>query len=81
MTAQIEVLAILLAAIALFILDRWRYDVTAMLALLALALLRILPERELFSGFGNPAVITVAGVMVVSRALWNVGLVDAITAW
>ena len=80
-TSQIEVLAILVAAIALFILDRWRYDVTAMLALLALALLRILPERELFSGFGNPAVITVAGVMIVSRALWNVGLVDAITAW
>ena len=52
-----------------------------MLALMALALLRILPDRDLFSGFGNPAVITVAGVMVVSRALWNVGLVDAITAW
>ena len=81
MTSQIEVLAILMAAIAFFILDRWRYDVTAMLALMALALLRILPGRELFSGFGNPAVITVAGVMIVSRALWNVGLVDAITAW
>ena len=80
-TSQIEVLLILLAAIASFILNRWRYDVTAMLALLALAVLRILPQRELFSGFGNPAVITVAGVMVVSRALWNVGLVDAISAW
>ena len=81
MTSQIEVLAILLAAIALFILDRWRYDFTAMFALLALALLRILPQRELFSGFGNPAMITVAGVMIVSRELWNVGLVDAIATW
>ncbi len=81
MASQLLVFAVLLGAVVLFVLDRWRYDVVAMMALMVLTLTGVVPAGEAFSGFGNPAVITVAAVMIVSRALWNVGLVDAITAW
>ncbi|MBS3803499.1 MAG: SLC13 family permease [Oleiphilaceae bacterium] len=49
-----------------------------MLALLVVALLGLVPEKEVFAGFGHPAVITVAGVLVVSRGLINAGVVDSI---
>ncbi len=64
----------------LFIHGRWRYDVVALLALLTLAVLRIVPPAEAFSGFGHPAVITVAAVLVVGRGMFNSGVVDKIAA-
>jgi len=75
-TDQILVFAILAAALLLFIHGRWRYDVVAVLALLAVVLTGIIPAATAFSGFGNPAVITVAGVLIITRAFRNAGIVD-----
>ncbi len=75
---QALVFAILLTALALFIWGRWRYDVVALMALCAAALGGIVPAREAFAGFGHPAVITVAAVLVASRALSNAGAVDLV---
>ncbi|MCG8544844.1 MAG: SLC13 family permease, partial [Alphaproteobacteria bacterium] len=66
---QIYVLAVLAAALGLFIWGRWRYDVVALLALVAVVLGGIVPANQAFLGFGHPAVITVAAVLVISRAL------------
>jgi di/tricarboxylate transporter len=77
---QIVLLAILLLALFLFVTERWRYDVVALLALLAATLSGTVPVDNAFSGFGHPAVITVGAVLVVSRALRNSGLVDLIAA-
>lgn len=68
----------LLAAFALFLWGRFRYDVVAMLALLAVTLTGLVPVGEAFSGFAHPAVITVAAVLILSRALQNGGIVDVI---
>jgi di/tricarboxylate transporter len=68
----------LLFAFALFLWGRFRYDVVAMLALLAVTLTGLIPFDQAFSGFGHPAVITVAAVLVLSRALQNAGIVDVI---
>jgi di/tricarboxylate transporter len=77
MTAeQITLFAILGAALLLFIWGRIRYDVVAVLALLAAVLSGLVPADEAFLGFGHPAVITVAGVLVLSRALRHSGLVE-----
>jgi di/tricarboxylate transporter len=54
------VFGVLLAALALFITGRWRYDIVALMALLAVAIAGIVPAREAFFGFAHPAVITVA---------------------
>jgi di/tricarboxylate transporter len=75
---QTLVFAILLAALALFIWGRWRYDIVALMVLCAATLGGIIPAREAFSGFGHPAVITVAAVLVISRALSNAGAIDLV---
>lgn len=76
MPEYLLVFATLLAAQALFVAGRPRYDLTAMLALLALTLVGVVPPAEAFQGFGHPAVVTVAAVLVASRGLQNAGVVD-----
>ncbi|PSF08299.1 SLC13 family permease [Marinobacter fuscus] len=72
------VFAILAVALAGFIWNRLRFDVVAMLALLAVSVLGIVPVEQAFAGFGHPAVITVAAVLVISQGLVNGGVVDEI---
>ncbi len=79
MTAeQIAVFAILAGALVLFVWGRWRYDVVAVTALMAAVLSGVVPAPDAFLGFGHPAVITVAAVLALSRALTRSGLVDLI---
>ncbi|HEX2255772.1 MAG TPA: SLC13 family permease [Afifellaceae bacterium] len=70
--------ATLFAAFALFLWGRFRHDIVAMLALLAVVLAGLIPFDDAFLGFAHPAVITVAAVLVLSRALQNAGIVDVI---
>lgn len=77
-TDQGIVFAVLAATLVLFVWNRLRFDVVAMLALLAIAIAGLLPTEALFAGFGHPAVVTVAAVLVVSQGLVNGGVVDQI---
>ena len=70
------VFAILAGAMVLFIIGRPRYDVVAALALLAAVFAGVVSSGEAFQGFGHPAVVTVAMVLIVSRALKNAGIID-----
>lgn len=74
MTSQVLVFAILIAALGLFLWGRWRHDMVAMIALLAAVILGVVPVNQAFSGFGHPAVITVAAVLVISRAIERSGI-------
>lgn len=78
---QATVFGVLFFALVFFILGRWRYDIVAFLALLIIALAGIVPRDQVFAGFGHPAVVTVAAVLVASRGLLNSGLVDSIAKW
>ena len=60
---------------SLFIWNRWRYDVVAGCALMAAVYSGIVPFDHAFIGFSHPAVITVASVLVISRALQSSGIV------
>jgi di/tricarboxylate transporter len=75
---QLALFAILGATVAMFAWGRWRHDMVAMAALLACVLAGLVPGEAAFSGFGHPAVITVAGVLVLSRALQVSGAVDVL---
>jgi di/tricarboxylate transporter len=75
---QAIVFAVLFATLGLFIWNRWRYDLVALAALLTVTLTGLIPAETAFSGLGHPAVVTVAAVLVISRALLNAGVVDAI---
>lgn len=79
MTAdQMLAFGILAATLVLFAWGRWRYDVVALLALLAVVLTGLIPVKDAFLGFAHPAVLTVAAVLVISRALQNAGIVDVV---
>ncbi|MCP1728206.1 di/tricarboxylate transporter [Natronospira proteinivora] len=78
MPAHQQILLLLLATLLLFAWGRWRYDLVAGMALLAAVLLDLVPSEEAFNGFAHPAVITVAAVLVISRALGSAGVVDLI---
>jgi di/tricarboxylate transporter len=72
---------VLVGALTLFAWGRWRYDVVALVALLTLVIAGIVPADTAFTGFGHPAVITVAAILVVSRGLQNSGLIDRVARW
>ena len=77
--SQIAVFAILAASLALFIWGRWRYDLVAIAALLAVFFTGLVKTDQLFSGFAHPAVITVAAVLIISRGLLNAGVIDTLS--
>lgn len=72
------VFVVLLIAVALFVTEVLPIDLVAMLMLLGLALTGVLTPAEALSGFSDPAVITIAGFFVISAALFNTGVVEAI---
>lgn len=57
-----------------FATDRVRHDLVALLMLGASVVLGIVPGKQAFSGFGDPVVITVAAVMIVSAAISRSGI-------
>ena len=64
--------------LAAFVWGRFRYDLVALAALLGSVMLGLVPGEEAFLGFGHPAVITVAAVLVISRGFERSGVVDVI---
>ncbi|MFD3000138.1 SLC13 family permease [Pontibacter toksunensis] len=75
---QILVFLTLGIALALFVWEKLRYDIVALLALFVLVIAGIIPAEDAFTGFSHPAVITVAAVLVISQALQHSGLIDVV---
>ena len=76
---QAVILAILAGTVAMFVWGRWRHDMVALASLLACVLAGLVPNAAAFAGFGHPAVITVACVLILSGGLQQSGAVDALT--
>jgi len=72
------VFAVILAVLAAMAAGRWRYDMIGLAGLLALAAAGILSPAEAVAGFGHPAVVTVAAVLVVGEALQASRAVDLV---
>jgi di/tricarboxylate transporter len=77
-TPQLLAFAILAAMMALFVWGRLRYDLVALIALLAAVVAGIVPYDKAFTGFSNDIVIIVASALVVSAAVERSGIVDAL---
>lgn len=75
---QILFLVILAGSLYLFISERMRVDVTAMLTLLAMVLAGVLDAREALSGFASEPAIIVAAVFVISGGLAATGITERI---
>lgn len=77
-TPQILIVAILLSTVGMFLWGRWRHDMVALGSLLACVITGLVDPSVAFNGFGHPAVVTVACVLVLSRGLQTSGAVDAL---
>jgi di/tricarboxylate transporter len=76
---QIILFSIFAAVFALLLWGRWRYDLVAFAALLTGVLTGVVPAHDAFAGFGHPATLVVALVLIVSAGLVNSGAVQLIT--
>ncbi len=75
---QMLIALILLFTIALFIWGKYRHDIVAALSLSCCVLTGLVSADLAFIGFGHPAVITVAAVLVISDVMRRCGVVDMI---
>ncbi|MBE20426.1 MAG: citrate transporter [Gammaproteobacteria bacterium] len=78
MDPQLQVALIILALLGFLIWGKWRYDGVTLTALALMVLLGLVPAKEAFLGFGHPAVITVALVLLISKALEKSGFINMI---
>ncbi|MDA9027660.1 SLC13 family permease [Gammaproteobacteria bacterium] len=76
MTDQTILAGTLVILMGLLIWGKWRYDAVTLICLAALVLFGVVPADNAFSGFGHPAVITVALVLLISRGLQEAGMVS-----
>ena len=72
------VFAIVIVMMVLFVRDRVRYDVVAMLALFASVLVGIVPADQAFTGFSDDVVVIVASALLVSGAVARSGIVASV---
>ena len=77
MTAdQVFLFALLVAIFALLLWGRVRYDVVALGALIVAYVGGVIPKGEIFAGFGHPATVIIALVLIVSRGLYRSGSIE-----
>ena len=75
-TPQILAFAILAAMMALFVWGRLRYDMVAVVALLAFLFTGIVPYDKAFSGFSDDIIVIVATALIVSAAVARSGVIE-----
>ncbi len=78
---QVWFLLILAGALYLFVSERVRVDVTAMLTLLALVIVGVLDAKQALSGFSSEPAIIVAAVFVISGGLAATGITEQVGLW
>ncbi|HTG38476.1 SLC13 family permease [Sphingomonas sp.] len=75
-TPQMLSIGLLIGMMALFLWGRFRYDVTAILALLAGLALGIVKPDAAFTGFSDDIVIIVGSALVISTAMQRSGMIE-----
>ena len=78
---QSIVFATLFIVLILFAWGKIRHDFVALIALFIMIIAGITDPAYAFKGFGHPAVITVAAVLIIGKALEYSGLIDLLGKW
>lgn len=78
---QTIVFGTLLLVLILFAWGKIRHDFVALIALFIVIVAGITDSSTAFEGFGHPAVITVAAVLIIGKALEFSGLIDLLGKW
>lgn len=77
---QVFAFATVAGMMVLFVWGRFRYDLVAVLALLAAIVIGIVPPEKAFTGFSDDIVIIVASALLVSAAVAKSGVLEAALA-
>jgi di/tricarboxylate transporter len=77
----LTVFIILGTTVALFVSDRIRLDLVALMSAAALALTGILTPSQALAGFGDPLVIMIAALFVVSGGMFRTGVAERLGRW
>ena len=72
------VLAVLLAAIILFVTGKFRNDINAVIIMLTVGILGLVSPLDTISGFGSNAVISIIGVMILGYGIDRTGIMVVI---
>lgn len=75
------VLGLVVFTMVMFMVERVRADVTALLVLVALGLTELVPAEDLFDGFAGSAVISVIATMILGAGLDRTGLLNRLAGW
>ena len=78
---QIILFTLLGFVFAFLIWGRWRYDIVAFCALLVALIAGVVPSAQAFAGFGHPATVIIALVLIVSRGLSNSGAIELVARY
>ncbi|HWD57785.1 MAG TPA: SLC13 family permease [Stellaceae bacterium] len=78
---QILTFAILLVLVVLFLWDRLRYDLVALIALLAAIAAGIVPADKAFNGFSNPVLPLIGAALIVSAGIGQSGAIEVLLRW
>ena len=73
---QMLTFGIIAITVALFIWNKWRFDIVALGSLFAAVIVGIVPADKAFTGFADPVVVTVACILVISTAISRSGFID-----
>ncbi|MCF3972382.1 SLC13 family permease [Paracoccus salsus] len=76
---QITLFTIFALMMVLMFWGRWRHDLVAFGALMLSVLIGLVPADQAFSGFGNPATMVVALVLIATAGLTRSGAVSRLT--
>jgi di/tricarboxylate transporter len=78
---QILTLAILACLIALFLWDRLRYDIAALVVLLVAVACGVVPADKAFNGFSNQILPLIAAALIISVAIGQSGAIEVVLRW
>ena len=78
MSQSMIALAILGVTLLLYLTELFPTSITTLLAMIAMAGFGIISCQDAFSGFASPAVMLVAGMMIIGRAFFTTGLAHRI---
>ncbi|MCY7354065.1 MAG: SLC13 family permease [Lysobacter sp.] len=82
LTADMKlVLGLVGLTMALFLFDRIRSDVVALVVLVLLGLTGLIAPEDLFGGFSGSAVISVISTMILGAGLERTGALNRLAAW
>jgi len=78
---QVLTVIILGCLIGLFLWDRLRYDLVALLVLLAAVAAGVVPADKAFNGFANPVLPLIGAALIVSVAIGQSGAIEVLLRW